>query len=428
MKTINKIHAFFIIVLLAVGVSISPKTWAQYYDYEPSYDEFYDELSPYGDWMDYPSYGRVWRPRVEPDFQPYGTNGRWEMTEYGNTWVSDYPWGWAPFHYGRWTFDSYYGWIWIPGNEWGPAWVTWRSGGGYYGWAPLGPGMGLDINININIPYNYWVFVPEIYVRSPRVYSYCVPRNRISGIWGGTSYLNNYYRYNNRAYVFGPHRYDLERATRNRVSVYRADDLYRNYRPNSPYRRDNERFAQGSSRRNNNYNNRDGWENRRDNNNNWGQNSPRNDNQNTQNRRNDRFDNNTRPRESERRVQQPERTLPESNRRDERPYQAPERGNARRTWGDNGGSNPQSPDNQEQFRQQPQENRQSSPRRTWSDNGSSNQQPRENTQPRNFDNRNSGQQQRGNREYPQQHLQEKSQRNNSPERPTENRQGRRGRD
>lgn len=430
MMTFNNFRSLFLTVSVVVALLASQTSWAQNYDYEPSYDEFYDELSPYGDWMDYPSYGRVWRPRVEPDFQPYGTNGRWEMSEYGNTWVSDYPWGWAPFHYGRWTFDSYYGWVWIPGYEWGPAWVTWRSGGGYYGWAPLGPGMGLDINININIPYNYWVFVPEIYVRSPRVYSYCVPRNRISGVWGGTSYLNNHYRYNNRAYVFGPHRHDLERVTRNRVYVHRADDLYRNYRRND-YNRNNGRYAQGPSRGNGGYNSRPDYNNRDNNNrdrwdNRSGQNSPQYDNRSNQNqnRRNDRFDNenNVRPQ-----TQQPERANPQPNRQEDRPYQAPERGNARRSWGDNGEVNPQSQSNREQYAQRSMERRESAPRRTWSDNGNSNQQPRERVQPRSSDNGNSNQQSRGNREYSQQRSQEQSQR--SSERSNDgNRQGRRGRD
>ena len=69
---------------------------------------------------------------IERDFRPYSTNGYWTMTQYGNTWVSHYPWGWAPFHYGRWVYTSYRGWGWIPGYEWGPAWVEWRSGNGYY--------------------------------------------------------------------------------------------------------------------------------------------------------------------------------------------------------------------------------------------------------------------------------------------------------
>lgn len=175
--------------------------------------------------MPNPVYGSVWLPDVGPDFQPYATDGHWVVTEFGNTWVSDYAWGWAPFHYGRWFFDSQYGWAWVPGNDWGPAWVSWRTGGGYYGWAPLGP--GIDINVNVNIPAPYWTFVPQIYITSPRLYSYRVARPNVINIYQNTTIINNVYRSNNRAYVYGPNRYEIERVTRQRVPVYRIDPLDR---------------------------------------------------------------------------------------------------------------------------------------------------------------------------------------------------------
>ncbi len=189
-----------------------------------SFSTFYNELSPYGEWVQDPQYGQVWSPNVDPDFQPYGTAGHWEMTEYGNTWVSDYPWGWAPFHYGRWVM-AYNRWAWVPDYEWGPAWVNWRNGGGYYGWAPLGPGM--SINVNINLPWNHWVFVPRQYLLSPRIYSYCVPRTRVVNIYNNTTIINNVYRSNNRTYVSGPNRRDIQRATGRPVDVRRADDFGR---------------------------------------------------------------------------------------------------------------------------------------------------------------------------------------------------------
>lgn len=190
-----------------------------------SFATFYNELSPYGEWIQNPQYGQVWVPNAGPDFQPYGTAGHWEMTEYGNTWVSDYPWGWAPFHYGRWQMDPYRGWVWVPDYEWGPAWVGWRNGGGYYGWAPLGPGM--NISVNINLPWNYWTFVPQRYILSPRIYSYCVPRTQVVNIYHNTTIINNVYRYNNRSYAAGPRAYDIQRATGRNVDVRRADDFGR---------------------------------------------------------------------------------------------------------------------------------------------------------------------------------------------------------
>ena len=210
--------------------------YGQQYEYDerdygqPGYDQpngqgFYDELGPYGQWVQTPEYGNVWIPDVEPGFQPYATNGHWVVTEFGNTWVSDYAWGWAPFHYGRWYQDRYRGWAWVPGNDWGPAWVSWRSGGGYYGWAPLGP--GININVNVNIPFNYWTFVPQIYITSPRLYSYCVPRPRVVNIYQNTTIINNVYRVNNRSYAYGPRREEIESVTRRSVPVYRIENAGR---------------------------------------------------------------------------------------------------------------------------------------------------------------------------------------------------------
>src|SRR5690606_17500228 len=179
-----------------------------------SFQLFYDELAPYGEWVDDPEYGYIWLPNAGRDFQPYATNGHWVMTQYGNTWVSDYNWGWAPFHYGRWTYSDYYGWAWVPGYEWGPAWVSWRSGGGYYGWAPLGPRM--SINVHIGIPHHHWVFVPQRYICSPHIYRYYTPyRHRVT-IYNRTTIINNTYVYNNRTYVSGPGRSEIERVTRSR--------------------------------------------------------------------------------------------------------------------------------------------------------------------------------------------------------------------
>src|SRR4249919_932696 len=94
---------------------------------EVSYQSFYDEMSPYGRWIDYPGYGYVWMPSVAYGFKPYATNGHWVYTDMGWAWNSDYPWGWAAFHYGRWFYDGSFGWMWMPGQEWAPAWVSWRK-------------------------------------------------------------------------------------------------------------------------------------------------------------------------------------------------------------------------------------------------------------------------------------------------------------
>jgi hypothetical protein len=104
-------------------------------------------LDPYGAWTQDPTYGTVWVPSpdvVGDDFTPYVTGGHWAYDD-DYLWVSDYDWGWAPFHYGRWARGDRLGWEWIPGRRYAGAWVSWRygeRGSPYVGWAPRAPTWG----------------------------------------------------------------------------------------------------------------------------------------------------------------------------------------------------------------------------------------------------------------------------------------------
>jgi hypothetical protein len=228
MKVLNRIWGIallaFTLILSAPHTSIAQQEGEYISD-----QEFYDELQPYGTWIYDPQYGNVWIPDVEEDFRPYATRGYWAMTSYGNTWVSDYPWGWATFHYGRWHFDNYYGWEWVPGNEWAPAWVSWRDGGGYYGWAPMEPGVSIDASFgdNYSVPDNYWVFAPYAYINYTNVYNYYVPYNRTRTIIRNTNWLRNRYNYNNRVYNAGPRREEIQRYSHRPVRVYNINNVNR---------------------------------------------------------------------------------------------------------------------------------------------------------------------------------------------------------
>lgn len=212
----------FMLMALAPGKSIAQ---GQYI----SNQNFYDNLSPYGVWVYDPQYGDMWIPDVDGDFRPYATRGHWVLTEYGNTWVSDYPWGWATFHYGRWVFDDYYGWAWVPGYEWAPAWVSWRQTEGYYGWAPLTPNISVNLSFGggYSIPDNYWVFAPQNYINSPRIYNYYVPHTRVVNIIRNTTIINNIYSRDNRRYIAGPRIQDIERVTRTRPRIYNINNANR---------------------------------------------------------------------------------------------------------------------------------------------------------------------------------------------------------
>jgi hypothetical protein len=107
---------------------------------------FYD-LDKFGAWRVDAKWGAVWTPRgLAGGWAPYRF-GHWTWVElWGWTWIDDAPWGFAPFHYGRWIFldDA---WGWIPGPRhvrpiYAPALVAFEGGGGRAGvaWFPIGPG------------------------------------------------------------------------------------------------------------------------------------------------------------------------------------------------------------------------------------------------------------------------------------------------
>ena len=130
------------------------------------YNIFYTKLEPYGDWRETSNYGYVWQPREAErsrNWHPY-TDGRWVYTDVGWTWVSEERFGWATYHYGRWTRLRGIGWVWVPGNEWAPAWVSWRKSDEYVGWAPLPPEARFDRRQGIhNWADNYYDIGPDQY-------------------------------------------------------------------------------------------------------------------------------------------------------------------------------------------------------------------------------------------------------------------------
>jgi hypothetical protein len=147
----------------------------------------YEDLDDYGNWDDAPEYGHVWYPTsVAVGWSPYH-NGHWGWVgAYGWSWVDDAPWGFAPFHYGRWV--SVRGrWGWCPGRVdvrpvYAPALVAFVGGrvggvsieiGEPIGWFPLGWG--------------------EPYIPSYRVSRHYFTNVNVSNTVINTTVINNYY-------------------------------------------------------------------------------------------------------------------------------------------------------------------------------------------------------------------------------------------
>ena len=200
---------------------------------------FYEDLNEGGDWFEHPRYGYVWSPDVDPYWRPY-TRGRWIYTDdYGWFWDSDEPFGWAVYHYGRWGFDEANGWFWVPGRRWGPAWVAWRYGDDYCGWAPLPPGAVWSSELGIvygsdfyvSVRYDpYWIFVRPQFLAYYNAYRFARPRSHNRYIIRYTRPSTGYEYVNGRMFNrgIGPRHYRrIARRAVPRTRVY----FYHDSRP-----------------------------------------------------------------------------------------------------------------------------------------------------------------------------------------------------
>ena len=198
-----------------------------------SYSTFYGKLDPYGVWRETSSYGYVWQPREAErsrSWRPY-TNGRWIYTDAGWTWISEEPFGWATYHYGRWTRLRNIGWIWVPGDEWAPAWVSWRKSNDYVGWAPLPPEARFDRRAGIhNWADNYYDIGPDQYCFVPtnqfgarRVETALVPAQRNVTIVNETINVTNITYSNTTIINQGPSYDELRARSRQPIERLRLE-------------------------------------------------------------------------------------------------------------------------------------------------------------------------------------------------------------
>ncbi len=122
------------------------------------------DLDRYGQWQQSADYGPLWAPTaVAPGWTPYST-GHWAWVRpWGWTWVDDAPWGFAPFHYGRWV-NYRNTWCWAPGTYvarpvYAPALVAWIGG----------PSVSVSIGVGRTTPVGWFPLAPhEVYVPSYR--------------------------------------------------------------------------------------------------------------------------------------------------------------------------------------------------------------------------------------------------------------------
>jgi hypothetical protein len=190
--------------------------------------DFYEPLTAHGEWVVVGSYGRVWRPgNVERSWRPY-CHGHWRHTSVGWYWVSDEPWAWATYHYGRWDFAEQHGWYWVPQTQWAPAWVSWHEGGGYVGWAPLHPTVTISVGgfVGFNqarVAPGAFVFVKQGQFLDPIGPSVVIVNN--TTIIKQTVLVSNTKVVNNVVVNGGPARAGIEKATGRKVQEVPVREL-----------------------------------------------------------------------------------------------------------------------------------------------------------------------------------------------------------
>ncbi len=187
-----------IIISFIILTAFAYETKANPLNMNYGYGMFYTQLAPYGRWIEIDNGLIVWRPTImSMSWAPY-ERGQWIWTADGWYWDSYEPFGYITYHYGRWYYDDYYGWIWVPDDQWAPAWVEWRYDNDYIGWSPLPPYAVFTVNIGIHFTFNYytpyyrWHFVRYRHFCEPYVYNHFMGPTYRYRIYSQTKYRTNY--------------------------------------------------------------------------------------------------------------------------------------------------------------------------------------------------------------------------------------------
>jgi hypothetical protein len=211
---------------------------------------FYEALSPYGSWMQVDG-EPYWQPAavvLDSGWRPYCQRGHWVNTDCGWAWYSDYSWGWAPFHYGRWRHDDRHGWIWAPDTVWAPAWVSWREHAGVIGWAPLppearyAPGAGFTYNgrapamgFEFGLQPGHYTFVRTEHFSGPGLARHILPATQVMQFYANTTIIPNNYAYNHNLIINrGPPVTQITAVTHREIPMLSIVD--QDIRPGQPIR------------------------------------------------------------------------------------------------------------------------------------------------------------------------------------------------
>jgi hypothetical protein len=240
------------------------------------YKEFYDQLSPHGEWIQIRSeeiglepqtafnknsgdgnfslsslvgvnsaYATtdaaeemifVWKPsadlavvRVEgvaPVYTPY-VNGQWINTDAGWYFKAPTPAEEIVHHYGRWVDSPADGWLWVPGRVWAPAWVDWMENETDIAWAPVPPSAYI-VNNNIIVPLiekEQYVVVEKKHFMQPQLYKYMYNENKNKIMIQEMTKTGGIMVKNKTVINKGPEVIDIEKYWGNKIDVVKINKV-----------------------------------------------------------------------------------------------------------------------------------------------------------------------------------------------------------
>jgi hypothetical protein len=146
-------------------------------------------------------------------------------------WDSNERFGWATYHYGRWANIGGAGWCWVPGNQWAPAWVSWRESNEHVGWAPLPPEADISVNRSISswsdsyygIGPAAYAFISYSHWREPNYARFIERPERNVQIIRETTNVTNIVTNNNVINNFGPRVQNVERRTNQNIQQVKLE-------------------------------------------------------------------------------------------------------------------------------------------------------------------------------------------------------------
>ena len=116
----------------------------------------------------------------------------------------------------------------------GAAWVAWRNGAGYVGWAPLPPEVGWDsgtglrlggFNLDAGIYRPSWIFVEEHHFLEPRLHQVFIEPARNITIIERTRNVTDYVTINHHIVNRGLPVQRIEQVTGRRVERFRVSEV-----------------------------------------------------------------------------------------------------------------------------------------------------------------------------------------------------------